>query len=520
MTAVGVLVAWLLLATENNHRGEITDVVSQLVSLKDEQLAQLGMRQLPVERAYKRFHDKLSRVRIALEAGFAVTDENGDTVRFDLDWWTGAPMKAAIPDDVPSSRTLAVDGTDWETAGRFRSSKATVYDGDAPVDTDDDPAERGPAARRARRKARRDGWEIGDDQRAIHTTDRDARGGYRTATNGRKGGAYVGYEIHLGAQVRDFTWSGDHTRINDGPEVPGFVREAHLSPAGSHRANAIVPTLVAAATNLDTVVWDRGYSILPFERAHGPLLRAGIQTVFDLSTIQRNHPAVSDQVIWLDGHPFHEHTPEHLRELERPPMNATTEQLSEYQETFNERARWRWVRHSGPDPDGVTRWKCPFHAGRLKCRSIRQRAVARNAPLVTLPAGVRTCCEGTLSLPATYLNLIQAHAIPYGTTAHANAYGRRQIVETANSYLGGAYINLERSYSRLMGKTNRKFMLGVILAGLNRYIERSWRAKQSETTSRAATNTRAKRRTETFAQILGPAETGASTHRVAAPMRT
>ncbi len=59
---------------------------------------------------------------------------------------------------------------------------------------------------------------------------------------------------------------------------------------------------------------------------------------------------------------------------------------------------------------------------------------------VELPAEVTQCCEGTLQVDATYLNLVQAHAIRYGTSAHAQAYGRRNLVETVYSYLGGTYV--------------------------------------------------------------------------------
>lgn len=503
VNARAVLVAWALLVTENEHKAEVTDATAQLVALSDAQLLQLNMTRLPVERAYKRFHDKLTRVRNALESGFTYV-ERDRTIEVNLDWWTTAAPQRAIPADLPSSTTRAVDGTDWETAGRFRSSGQRNYDGDAPVDTDDNPEEHAATVAKTRRQAaRKREWEIGPDGRAIHTTDRDARGGYRTATAGRNGGLYVGSEVHLIVQTRDFSWSGQVQRVNDGPNVPHFVTGSVLAPSGTHRATAVIPAIVNAPESIATLVWDRGYSILPFETAHGPLIQAGIQPVFDLSSIQRTNPAVSEQVIWLDGHPFHEHTPEHLRNLARPPMGSTAETRAEYESRFNERAAWRWSRLAGPDKDGVTRWSCPFHEGRLKCRAIRQRKVKASAPLVQLPAGVRKCCEGTLQLSAEYLNLIQACAIPYGTTAHSQAYGRRNLVETANSYFGGTYVDLTRTYSRLMGHKNRKFVLGMLLAGLNRYIERSWRALQAAKEKAAALpQQRAKRRKGTLADLI------------------
>lgn len=183
-------------------------------------------------------------------------------------------------------------------------------------------------------------------------------------------------------------------------------------------------------------------------------------------------------------------------------MGASAEQRTVSEDSFNERAKWRWSKQAGPDADGVTRWICPFHAGRLKCRAIPQRNVGKRAPLVELPAGVTTCCEGTLTLSAEYLNLIQAHGIPFGTTAHTRGKGRRQHVETGNTYLGGTYVDLSRTYSRLMGNANRKFVLGILLAGLNRYIERSWRDKQKANEEAPAIRTCAKRRQGTLSQLL------------------
>jgi len=319
-------VAWALLVTENGHKAEYTDVVAQLMAATDEQLLALGMKRLPAPHAYKRFHDKSSKVIKALENGFTLTQDTGTTVTADLDWFVGALTQAAIPTDLPGSRTVAVDGTDWETAGRFRQTGKFVYDGDAPVDTDEPPDEHTAAVSKTRVKIANNGMKylIGDDGRAIYTTDPDARAGWRTATNGRTGGFYIGHEMHLVVQVRDLTWSGDVERVNFGPEVPSFVTAAALSPAGTHRANAIMPTLLRPDLDINRVIWDRGYSILDFKTAHGPLWAAGIQPTFDLNTSQRKYPpVVGNHAIWIDGHLFHDQVPQELRDLPRPPMGST-----------------------------------------------------------------------------------------------------------------------------------------------------------------------------------------------------
>ena len=171
---------------------------------------------------------------------------------------------------------------------------------------------------------------------------------------------------------------------------------------------------------------------------------------------------------------------------------------------FDERARWRWTKHSGPDAAGITRWECPFCSGRLKNRQLRQSKLSKRALLVELSTGTTQCCEGILQIGASLLNLVQADAIPYGTTAHNLSYGRRNLVETDNSYLGGTYIDLTNTYSRLMGTAKRKFVMAFMLAGLNRYIERSWRARKAAEASAAETMKRQSptRRQDTLQRAL------------------
>ena len=141
--------------------------------------------------------------------------------------------------------------------------------------------------------------------------------------------------------------------------------------------------------------------------------------------------------------------PLELRYFPVPPRGATEDEKRAYEAKFNRRARWRLVRHAGPDADGVTRWRCPFCAGLLRSRSIRKTMRhSRSAPLVQLPAGVSQCCGGILwSAPA---DLPLTQRIPFGTTAWRIAMGRRQIVESTNAALKGAFVDL-RGFFRVFG---------------------------------------------------------------------
>lgn len=314
-----------------------------------------------------------------------------------------------------------------------------------------------------------------------------------------KGGTYVGSEVHLHVQARDFSWQGDTRRIHEGPEIPKFIRAANLVPAGSHRGEAVMPTIMANADKIDAIIWDRAYSVLPHENYAGRLLSAGIWTVFELTKYQRENYPVSEHVIWRDGTPLHVNRPTELLNLTPPPMNATADEIKKRTAKYDERARWRWNKIAGPDEDGYTRWQCPFHAGRLKSRDFRQAKISKEAPLVFLPDDVTKCCEGTITLDASYTRLMQAFAIPYGTSAWRWAYSRRNMVETGNSYFGGSsYMSLERTYTRLMGHKNKKLLLALMVAGLNQFIARSWRGRME---AEARVVSRGKSRKNTFAEL-------------------
>ncbi|MDO8108291.1 hypothetical protein Q6348_13910 [Isoptericola sp. b441] len=208
----------------------------------------------------------------------------------DLPWLVETLAEANQDPTLPRSRARAVDGTDWETCGRWLGTKGVEYDGETPPDTDADPEEHRKAVERARRRARRASFETGADGRPIHTRDVDARAGHRSATSEHKAGTYIGYELHPFTQVRDIVWQGKPGELQIGPDVPAYVTNASLTPAGAHRTDAVVPALIAERTTIDgvecglrDVTWDRGYSINADARTHAPLRLHGIEPVTDLA---------------------------------------------------------------------------------------------------------------------------------------------------------------------------------------------------------------------------------------------
>jgi hypothetical protein len=168
--------------------------------------------------------------------------------------------------------------------------------------------------------------------------------------------------------------------------------------------------------------------------------------------------------------------PIELRDLAASPMGATELEKLEYEAKFNQRARWRLVRHAGPDADGVTRWRCPFFAGLLRSRRFpTTMRRSRTAPLVDIPQTVTCCCSGIQTVMPAELPLWQQ--IPYGTTAWRISMGRRQVVESVNAAIKGAFVDLARGFFRAMGRVKMTVLLGFTIAAYNLDRIRSFLAK-------------------------------------------
>jgi hypothetical protein len=347
-------------------------------------------------------------------------------------------------------------------------------------------------------------FSIGRDGRKQYTADPDARAGHRSSKGNRSAGPYVGYELHLAVQTRDVHWTNYIDRTTLGPEVPGVITTCAFVPAGSHRGNAIVDALIASKSGVhafNDVVWDPGYSLCQPSTTTFPLAKSAIEQTLELVTHQRGIRPFAGDALLLDGQLYSPLLPSELRDLRSPPRFATGAYRRAYEDKFNRRARWRMVRHSAPDADGVTRWRCPFCAGLLRSRSFpRTMRRSRSAPLVDVGEGVSRCCSGTLSAPPAELPLTQK--IPFGTTAWRISMYRRQAVESVNSALQGSFADLSRGFFRVFGRTKITVLLGFTLAAYNLDRVRSFRAKKAA--EDAQPRRRAKRRLGTLSDCLSP----------------
>ena len=131
---------------------------------------------------------------------------------------------------------------------------------------------------------------------------------------------------------------------------------------------------------------------------------------------------------------------------------------------------------------------------------------SRRAPLVEVGEGVTECCSGILSVVPAELGLNQR--IPFGTTAWRISMGRRQVVESVNAALKGAFVDLARGFFRVFGQVKMTVLLGFTIAAFNLDRVRSFRAKYSledpgpSAPDRFQPPRRAKRRTGIWSQLV------------------
>ncbi len=469
----GLLVAMQVNALRRHHRAHVVQAARTINAMTPGQREALGIRNWDEAEAYPRVDWLFCRLCRLLDSGEAGIDATG---------FANALARAAISSDVLLSSAVAVDGTDVETWGKLRGASFTIeLDGDAAatqlVDDEIVPPKRKVKTARI--------FGIGPDGRKRYTLDPDARAGHRSATGQRLAGPYVGYELHIAVQTREVRWTNYCDRTTLGEEVPNVITTLNLVPAGSHRGRAIVDELISCKRDfaeISDVVWDPGYSLCQPETTSFRLAAAGIEQTLQPVTHQRGIRPFSGEALLVDGQLYSRFLPTELRDLAMPPRFARGAYRRAYEEAFNRRARWRYVRHARPDRDGFTRWRCPFCAGLLRSRSLPETMRrTRRKPMVSLPRNTECCCKGTISAPAVELPLTQT--IPFGSTAWRISMNRRQVVESANAALKGSFVDCGRGFFRVFGRVKISVLLGFTVAAYNLDRIRSFRANQVDLAS-------------------------------------
>lgn len=501
LSVKGLEVAKALRGFEQNHEMLLTDTCRIINTFDRATLKMLAMANWTKTGGYDRI-DRLTRqMAEALEDGFDDVDPyTGEICHIDVQWFIDAVMRASVPDHLVVGVSLAVDGTDMSSWGALHGSEQTVcLDGETALPaTDDEPD--GAAKSKPKKKATCNTAKvlgIGDDGRKIYTKDQDARAGHRSATNQRDAGPYIGREAHLGVSVPALAWTDGAELVNFGQSTPQVIMTANLVPAGTHRGKAVTDSLVDANKHgfCEETLVDPGYSLMRGETFAFPLTQGGIRVVMRPASHQRTKPDATPMLgdaLVLDGQLFSKHTPVELRHLPMPQRGASTEERKEYERDFKARAAFAYTRHKAPGDDGVTRWRCPLCAGKLRSRQLPQSMRrSRDKPLVGLPEGATSCCDGVLSIGADQLPLMQDTI--FGTPAWAQSYGRRNIVESVNASLKGGFTSIDRGYVRSLKTTRIVLLFAHTLAGYNRWAIKSW-AKLQEHLADVATKQRRERK--------------------------
>jgi len=495
----GFLVAAQLNALRPHHQAHLVEIARTLNAMSEDQRLRLGIARWDSAEAYDRVEYLFVKLTRLLQAGIDA-EIDGRRERVDAQFFANRLVGAAVPEDAWCSSSVAVDGTDVEAWGALHGDPLTIepdWENQRPEPPDGD------AQHPRRSKAKRaKTFGIGPDGRKIYTRDPDARAGHRTATNTRRAGPYVGYELHLAVQTKDVVWSDGVERVTLGPDVPNVVTNVSLVPAGSHRTNSVVPELVAAkdrGQDISDVIWDPGYSLCQAETGYYPRHRAGVHVTFQPVTHQRGERPFADDARLVDGQLFSRFVPEDLVNLPMPHIGSTVGQMLAYERAFNRRARYRYSRHAGPEPDGTTRWRCPFCAGFLRSRAFgRTMRRSKTIPLVEVPPETARCCSGVLSVTAATLPLWQR--LSFGTTAWRVSMDRRRAVESVNSALKGGFAHIGRKFFRVFGLAKITVLLAFTIAAFNLQRARSFHAKQAVSARRA--KARPKRRVGTWSDLL------------------
>ncbi len=225
------------------------------------------------------------------------------------------------------------------------------------------------------------------------------------------------------------------------------------------------------------VIVDRGYTQSAPERFHFPLQRLGLAMFTRLKEHQRGEKPGIGPARLIDGHLFDESLPDDLVRPPMPPLGSTWEEKLPYMARFDQRAAHRYGRLKAPGTDGVTRWKHPVKNGTLRSRQVpASMRKNRTAPLVDLAedADLSTVTAGADQLPLYQPCL-------YGTTAWTIAEGKRQLVETANSFLhgaAGAITDIGRGFTRMLDSGRLELFVTFSLVGYNRSRVHQWLREQ------------------------------------------
>ncbi len=292
-----------------------------------------------------------------------------------------------------------------------------------------------------------DGVIVDSEQKMVRCKDPDARAGHRSASTaaGGKATPFVGYKVNEGVLVDEVGWSGrpEANPLNPNDDCPPYVASVSVVRASADPGPVCFDLVLSAqriASRINDVLADRGITncVKTFNR---PLHQRKINVTMDYKNMPRTQISAATKMtlksvgkrntqllyVAMDGlYPLW--TPKQFLKF---PEGSTEDEARDW---YEKRAKYRWV-SNGTRPDGRKQFRCPQHAGNVPTTAkTRGRGRPPTKSVVTLhldPEEYEWCCEGSVMLGVEELDTFQQ--IPYGTTAHAKSYGRRNQIENVFS---------------------------------------------------------------------------------------
>lgn len=422
----------------------LTKIRDTLAQLSPAERHRIGLHEEPT---YSRVRSGIRAIIRAAEAGVHIPHDHpeadmitGEVIECDdgcpylcagLDQITTAIVAGTIPDSVTTSRTLAIDGTDYETSARCRDEFVHPQTG-----------------------------------QKVRSADPDARLSVRTATGMHSNEFYVGYELHIGTPVPDVGQ----------PSIPMLARTLVVRAGVNQRRPAGITSIDCADPAVDTVLVDRGYTYSRDENWAEPLRRRGVTQTMDLHQNQiavRTGPRPG--TIWVDGGLFTVGMPHHLKQLKRCPASDAEDLRARNREDYDRRAAYAFTPTSRHDEQRRSqRFKGPALAGHVRCpNNGASMRLGYDKPNTTCTPGEPCGCSITIVVNDQD-RAMDRQPLLYGTTAWTRSFNRRTHIEGWNGVIRYGDANINRGYTRVFGLAANAILLAFGMAGVNARRVYNW----------------------------------------------
>ena len=353
-------------------------------------------------------------------------------------------LVASAHPDTRTRRDIAIDGTSIDSWGTYRSTKRP-------------------------NKGQKRGEKI--------PTDPDARWRGKGVDAWKR--PVFGYDLTVSVTIPDPV----------GQSVPLSATSMRFRPAGTQTIPMALGVAYDTAKDrggLSDVLADREYT----QRLDGadfilPLRALGAEPIFQLKSTQQGGSGTQRGALIVDGQPYSPSLPVALREVKMPAVNASIEELAEYQRKIGLREKYRLIPHGARKADGSQVYQCPASAGKLRCPLV---ASSQLLPLGTMPAFPPTnpmpgtvCTKKFTTFAASELPLSQREQ--YGSFDWYVSMNRRNRVEGFFGNLKDkARENLTRGTIRVMGLVKTGLLVAMAVASLNLRLGEKWETTQREQT--------------------------------------